>query len=65
MSLAHGLLTKEDLRKDVADPLAPENQERPGGRGLLLMRSYMTWVEFNDTGNCVTMGRRRCKSIVN
>jgi serine/threonine-protein kinase RsbW len=43
----------------VADPLAPENLERPGGRGVFLMRHYMTWVSFNERGNCVTMCRRR------
>src|SRR5690348_4315998 len=26
----------------VPDPLAPENLERPSGRGLLLMRSYLS-----------------------
>jgi serine/threonine-protein kinase RsbW len=40
---------------DVPDPLAPENRDRPGGRGLLLMRHYMTEVRFNETGNCVTL----------
>lgn len=45
--------------EDVYDPLAPENLDRSCGRGLLLMRSFMTWVRFNDTGNCVTMCRRR------
>jgi serine/threonine-protein kinase RsbW len=44
---------------DVPDPLAPENLERPGGRGLLLMRRYMTWVRYNAAGNCVTLCRRR------
>ena len=29
---------------DVPDPTAPENLERPCGRGLLLMRHYMTEV---------------------
>jgi serine/threonine-protein kinase RsbW len=43
---------------DVPDPLAPENLERPGGRGLLLMRAYLTWVRYNDRGNAVTL----CKS---
>src|SRR6516225_8829349 len=28
----------------VPDPLAPENLERPSGRGLLLMRAYMSQV---------------------
>jgi len=44
---------------DVADPCAPENLERPCGRGLLLMRRYMTSVRFNATGNCVILCRRR------
>jgi serine/threonine-protein kinase RsbW len=48
--------------EDVPDPLEPENQERPGGRGLLLMRNYMTWVKFNDAGNCVTLCRHRSKA---
>jgi serine/threonine-protein kinase RsbW len=39
----------------VPDPRAPENIEREGGRGLLLMRSYMTWVRYNEQGTCVTM----------
>ncbi len=45
--------------EDVPDPIAPENLERSCGRGLLLMRSYMSWVRFNRTGNCVTMCRSR------
>lgn len=40
---------------DVPDPTAPENLERPCGRGLLLMRAYMSSVEYNDAGNEVTM----------
>ena len=31
----------------IPDPLAPENLERPFGRGLFLMRYYMTSVSFN------------------
>jgi serine/threonine-protein kinase RsbW len=44
---------------DVPDPLDPDNLERPCGRGLLLMRSYMTWVRYNATGTCVHLGLRR------
>jgi serine/threonine-protein kinase RsbW len=40
---------------DVPDPTAVENLERPCGRGLMLMRHYMTEVAYNDTGNTVTM----------
>jgi serine/threonine-protein kinase RsbW len=45
--------------EDVPDPLAPESWERPSGRGILLMRSYMTWVCFNEQGTCVTLCKRR------
>jgi serine/threonine-protein kinase RsbW len=40
----------------ILDPTLPENRERPGGRGLLLMRHFMTWVLFN--GNRVTLYKR-------
>jgi serine/threonine-protein kinase RsbW len=45
--------------EDVPDPLAPENWERSSGRGLLLMRTYMTWVRYNDKGTCVTLCKQR------
>jgi serine/threonine-protein kinase RsbW len=38
----------------VADATAPENLERPSGRGLLLMRANTAWVRHNPKGNCVT-----------
>jgi serine/threonine-protein kinase RsbW len=43
----------------VPDPLAPENLERPSGRGLFLIRKYMTWMEHNERGNCITMCKHR------
>ena len=43
----------------VPDPTLDENLERPCGRGVMLMRAYMTEVTFNDTGNCVTMVKRK------
>jgi serine/threonine-protein kinase RsbW len=45
--------------EDVPDPLAPENLERGSGRGLFLMRSYMTWVRHNERGNCITLCKYR------
>ena len=39
----------------VPDCRAPENLEQPGGRGLTLIRAYMTKVEYNPCGNCLTM----------
>lgn len=43
----------------VPDPTAPENLSRPSGRGLLLMRSFMDEVKYNDAGNVVTMVKYR------
>jgi len=45
--------------EDVPDPMAPENLERPCGRGLLLMRHYMTEVIYHPPGNRVTLRRFR------
>jgi serine/threonine-protein kinase RsbW len=44
---------------DVPDPTAPENLERPCGRGLLLMRHYMTEVAYTDRGRAVHMAKVR------
>jgi serine/threonine-protein kinase RsbW len=43
----------------VPDPTLPENLERPGGRGLLLMRHFMSRVLFLGKGNDVLMWKRR------
>jgi len=43
----------------VPDPTDPDNLESPCGRGLMLMRSFMSRVEFNETGNRVLMERER------
>jgi len=40
---------------ELPDPLAEENLERCCGRGILLMRAYMSSVVFNPSGNKVTM----------
>jgi serine/threonine-protein kinase RsbW len=45
--------------EDVPDPIAFENLERPCGRGLLLMRHYMSEVTFHPPGNKVTMRKAR------
>ena len=44
---------------DVPDPTAPENLERPCGRGLLLMRHYMSEVYYADRGRSVRMSKLR------
>ncbi len=43
----------------VPDPTADDRLEVPNGRGLLLMRAYMSRVEYNDKGNRVTMVYQR------
>jgi serine/threonine-protein kinase RsbW len=43
----------------VPDPLADANLGLPSGRGLLLMRHYLSWVQFSQRGNRVTLCRRR------
>src|SRR2546423_15593647 len=44
---------------DVPDPTPPGNLERPCGRGLLLMRHYMTEVAYHDRGRAVRMRKHR------
>ena len=43
----------------VPDPTRAENLEKPSGRGLLLMRYYMSEVQFLDRGTTVVMCKRR------
>jgi serine/threonine-protein kinase RsbW len=45
--------------QSVPDCTADENLDRPGGRGLALMKAYMTSVEYNERGNCVTLEKVR------
>jgi serine/threonine-protein kinase RsbW len=43
----------------VPDCTADENLDCPGGRGLALIKAYMSSVEHNQSGNCVTMEKIR------
>jgi CheY-like chemotaxis protein len=43
----------------LPDPTDPENLLRPCGRGVMLMRTFMDEVNFNDRGNEVTLIWRR------
>jgi serine/threonine-protein kinase RsbW len=45
----------------VANPLTPENLERCTGRGLLLLRYYMTRVKHNERGNRISLCKSRTK----
>ncbi len=40
---------------DVPDPTLDENLEHPSGRGLMLIRAYMTATSHNDRGNRLIM----------
>jgi serine/threonine-protein kinase RsbW len=44
---------------EVRDPTLDENLEIPSGRGIMLIRAYMTDVSFNPKGNRITMIFRR------
>ncbi len=44
---------------DVPDPTAEENLERPCGRGIMLIKSFMTSVEYNVKGNRVVLEKKR------
>lgn len=43
----------------LPDPTDPANLERSTGRGLLLIRTFMDEVSFNQAGNEITMVKRR------
>lgn len=43
----------------VADPTLDENLEQPSGRGLMLIRAYMSDVRHNSRGNRLEMVYRR------
>lgn len=44
---------------DIPDPTLPENIERFCGRGLLLIRNFMSLVEYQGKGNVVVMAKLR------
>jgi CheY-like chemotaxis protein/anti-sigma regulatory factor (Ser/Thr protein kinase) len=43
---------------NLPDPREPDYLERPHGRGLLLMRTFLDEVRYNDRGNEVTLVKR-------
>ncbi len=44
--------------EDVPDPTEDDNLEKPSGRGLMLIKAFMTEVIYNDRGNEVTLIKR-------
>jgi len=45
--------------QDVPDPTDDENLEKPGGRGIMLMRAFLSVVEYNERGNRVVLEKHR------
>ena len=45
--------------RDVPDPTDDDNLETPSGRGIMLMRNFMSRVEYNAAGNHVVMEKLR------
>ena len=45
----------------LPDPTDLENLGKPSGRGVMLMRTFMTEVTFNELGNQVTLIKRKSK----
>ncbi len=43
----------------VPDPTAEENLDKPGGRGIMLMKAFMSHVEYNDVGNRLLLEKLR------
>ncbi len=44
---------------DVPDPTLDENLDVPSGRGVMLIKAYMTEVSYNEKGNSVKMVKDR------
>lgn len=47
-------------RSSLRDPTDPDNLELCGGRGLMLINAFMDEVKHNETGNEITMIKRKC-----
>lgn len=43
----------------LPDPTDPDYLDKPNGRGVMLMRNFMTRVIYNDRGNAVFMEKVR------
>ena len=51
--------------EEVPDCTEDENLEVPSGRGIMLMRNFMTRVEYNDQGNRVLLEKVRLNGEAN
>lgn len=46
----------------LPDPTDPENLSKSSGRGVMMMRTFMDEVRFNESGNEITMVKRKLTS---
>jgi serine/threonine-protein kinase RsbW len=44
---------------DVPDPTLPENLDRPCGRGVFMIKQYMTEVQYQGRGNVLSLSKVR------
>ena len=44
---------------EVPDCTADENLDKPSGRGIMLMRNFLSSIEYNEKGNRVTLVKER------
>jgi serine/threonine-protein kinase RsbW len=49
----------------IPNPTDPEQIESPRGRGIMLMRSFMSRVQFNEVGNHVVLEKDRALKAQN
>ena len=47
----------------IPNPTDPSHIDSPSGRGIMLMRSFMTRVEYNECGNQVTLEKQRSPAV--
>jgi len=50
---------------ELPNPTLEENIERPCGRGVMLMKAYMSCVTYNKNGNSVTITKHRDCTLPN
>ena len=43
---------------EVPDPTDDDNLDKPGGRGIMLIRSFMDGFAYNSKGNRLTMSKK-------
>jgi serine/threonine-protein kinase RsbW len=43
----------------LPNPTDPDRLERPCGRGVMLIKAFMSHVYYNEQGNCIVMEKQR------